>query len=131
MPPQGITMSQRQPGPNELRDHLANERTFLAWMRTAITIIGLGFVVAKFGLLLREVGGNHVHHLTAAAGAAIGVAMVVGGITSALLATLKFLQIRHDIERDIVSFSPALDLILAAVIVIAGLIMGIYMVTTA
>jgi putative membrane protein len=35
-------------------DHLANERTFLAWIRTSISIIGLGFVVAKFTVWLRE-----------------------------------------------------------------------------
>jgi putative membrane protein len=35
---------------------LANERTFLAWLRTSIAIIGLGFVVARFSLFLREFG---------------------------------------------------------------------------
>jgi putative membrane protein len=34
-------------------DHLANERTFLAWIRTSISIIVFGFVVAKFGITLR------------------------------------------------------------------------------
>ena len=43
--------SVREPSPNEMRDHLANVRTFLAWVRTAITIMAFGFVVAKFGLL--------------------------------------------------------------------------------
>jgi len=36
-------------------DHLANERTYLAWIRTGIAIIALGFVVARFGLFLREI----------------------------------------------------------------------------
>jgi putative membrane protein len=36
---------------NEL---LANERTFLAWLRTSIAVMSLGFVVARFGLWLRE-----------------------------------------------------------------------------
>ena len=35
-------------------DHLANERTFLAWVRTSITIMSLGFVVARFGLWLER-----------------------------------------------------------------------------
>jgi putative membrane protein len=34
------------------RDHLANERTFLAWIRTALALIGLGFVLARLGLFL-------------------------------------------------------------------------------
>ncbi len=36
------------------RDHLANERTFLAWIRTALGLIGLGFVLARMGLFLRQ-----------------------------------------------------------------------------
>jgi len=35
----------------ELRDYLAEERTFLAWIRTGISLMGFGFVVARFGIL--------------------------------------------------------------------------------
>jgi putative membrane protein len=37
-------------------DHAANERTFLAWVRTAIAIMAFGFVVTKFDLFLKVVG---------------------------------------------------------------------------
>jgi len=37
------------------RVHMANERTFLAWIRTSIAIMAFGFVVEKFGLFLRQV----------------------------------------------------------------------------
>jgi putative membrane protein len=37
-----------------IRDHLANERTYLAWVRTALALIGLGFVLARMGLFLRH-----------------------------------------------------------------------------
>ena len=36
----------------DLRDYLAEERTFLAWIRTGLTLMGFGFVVARFGLFL-------------------------------------------------------------------------------
>jgi putative membrane protein len=124
-------MPARQPGPNELRDHLANERTFLAWVRTSITIVALGFVVAKFGILLREVGRSHVQSLTARAGAVVGVALVIGGILTAVFAALKFQRIRRDIERSVVVFSPTLDIALAIVVVVAGIILAIYMIVTA
>lgn len=124
-------MSDPQSRPNELRDHLANERTFLAWMRTCITIVALGFVVAKFGILLREVSGGHVHTLTARAGAVVGVALVIVGMGMAGLASLKFLRTKHDIEKSIVAFSPALDIVLAFAVVFAGVILAIYMIVTA
>lgn len=36
-------------------DHLANERTFLAWIRTSIAIMGFGFVVVKFALFIKQI----------------------------------------------------------------------------
>ena len=39
---------------DRIRDHLANERTFLAWVRTALGLIGMGFVLARMGLFLQQ-----------------------------------------------------------------------------
>ena len=36
------------------REHQANERTFLAWLRTSIALIGFGIAIARFGLFLRQ-----------------------------------------------------------------------------
>ncbi len=55
-------MSERLPPLPEretLRLHQANERTLLAWIRTAIAMMGFGFVVARFGLFLRELAASH------------------------------------------------------------------------
>jgi putative membrane protein len=57
-----------------MRDHLPNVRTFLAWVRTAITIMAFGFVVAKLGLLLRELPGQHIHP------AELHVATIIGSV---------------------------------------------------
>ena len=48
--------SSTNPSQDKSTQFLANERTFLAWLRTSIAIIGLGFVVARFSLFLREFG---------------------------------------------------------------------------
>ena len=116
--------AQRPANPNELRDHLANERTLLAWIRTSITIGALGFVVAKFG----EVNGGRVHPLTARAGAAIGVSLVVAGMLTGILATLRFLQTGRDIESGVVRFSPVLDIALAVLFSIAGAVLAVYLI---
>ena len=42
-----------------MRDHLANERTLLAWLRTALTFMAFGVAVAKFGLLIHVFGVDH------------------------------------------------------------------------
>jgi putative membrane protein len=39
--------SQKQLNPNHIRDHLANERTYLAWMRSAIALIGFGVIIVR------------------------------------------------------------------------------------
>jgi putative membrane protein len=38
----------------DLRDYLAEERTFLAWLRTGIGLMGFGFVAARFGLFVDQ-----------------------------------------------------------------------------
>ena len=118
------------PGPNTLRDHLANERTFLAWMRTAIAIIALGFVVAKFGLALRLEAGNHVRGETVRLGAAVGVVLVLSGMVTAVPSSVKFLQTRSDIDLNIVNFRPSLDITLAVVVALIAVILAVYIEAT-
>ena len=117
--------------PNELRDHLANERTFLSWLRTAIAIVALGFVVAKSGILLREVGSTRVHAETARAGAVVGVALVFAGILIAVLGSVRFWQIRRDIDRGVVRFTPTLDIIMAILIAVMSIVLAVYLIVTA
>ena len=40
--------------PNRARDHLANERTFLAWLRTGVAIIVFGFAIGRFAIAMRH-----------------------------------------------------------------------------
>ncbi|MEM9945649.1 MAG: DUF202 domain-containing protein, partial [Cyanobacteria bacterium P01_D01_bin.36] len=40
--------------PDRQREHQANERTFLAWLRTSISLIGFGFAIARFGLFIQQ-----------------------------------------------------------------------------
>ena len=61
------------------REHLANERTLLAWIRTALALMGMGFVVARFGLFLRQLGVEASRTAPVAPGfsTAIGVGLIL------------------------------------------------------
>lgn len=78
-------------------DHAANERTFLAWVRTGIAVIALGFVIEKFNLfvltLARTAGlGNRLllQRLTGSLGRYEGLAFIGGGLALIVLATARF-----------------------------------------
>lgn len=82
------------------QQHLANERTFLAWLRTAITIIGLGFLAA--GVVFRTATFQSLGHLIAAI-AGIGSVMIGGMII--VLAALDFRRRQRGINSD--TFQPS------------------------
>jgi len=49
--------------PNRARDHLANERTFLAWVRTAVAIVVFGFAIGRFSIAMRQLTALQGHPL--------------------------------------------------------------------
>ena len=123
--------SDKPANPNATRDHLANERTFLAWIRSCIAIIALGFVVARFGLLIRELGSNAPRHTPAGLSTGIGVALVACGAALVVLATLRYRDATRAIDQNIYHPSPALILLLAGGSVVVAAILGAYMLATA
>ena len=131
-PPQPATAAPaKPPNPNELRDHLANERTLLAWARTAITIMALGFVIAKFGILVREVKGlTHAAQEAVHFSALFGAALACTGAVALAFAAAGFVRVKRGIDRQEVSFSPTLGLVVAAVLTIVGLLLAVYLLVT-
>ena len=96
------------------RTHLANERTFLAWFRTGITLIALGLAAAQF-LTFESSGGVPIVHILA-------TILVVTGIALALTGAARYLTGRERIEA--MDFQPAYRSILAttAAALVVGLI---------
>ncbi len=83
-------------------DHLANERTFLAWVRTGIALMGFGFVIVKFALFIRQISSMLVADKQIPVqgkgySAVIGVVMVVLG---ALMVALSYVRYRN-IEKQL------------------------------
>lgn len=123
--------SVRQPSPNEMRDHLANVRTFLAWVRTAITVMAFGFVVAKFGLLLRELPGTHVHPGELHFATVIGSILVLLGAAFLVMATMDFLAVKRQIEEKVIAISAGIHIVLASVLILIAVGMALYIWVTA
>lgn len=74
-------------------DHLANERTFLAWIRTSIAVMAFGFVVVKFSLFIKQLSvvlaGKNILP-TKGFSAWIGIALVLIGTVLTLLSYLRY-----------------------------------------
>ncbi|MBW4518635.1 MAG: DUF202 domain-containing protein [Scytolyngbya sp. HA4215-MV1] len=81
--------------PNRIRDHLANERTYLSWMRSAIALMGFGVLIVRMRILrpplAPQAPGN---------GWKLGLAFAVVGLLTVLLSTQHYFAIRNDIEED-------------------------------
>src|SRR5271154_2316682 len=117
--------------PLRASDHLANERTFLAWVRTSISVIVFGFVVAKFGITLRQFFRfeNLEPHETGIS-LALGVSFMVVGILMAILAVWRYRSTR--IQIDQANFRPANKTIyvVGGITAVLGAALVYYLVTT-
>ena len=114
-------------------EYLANERTFLAWIRTSIAIISLGFVVAKFGVWLREFAVRidpNVRMHTNGASLWMGVGMMSLGAVLSVLAVCRYHVVNLAIERGEVKADRGLVLIVAAAVALLAMTMIIYMLLT-
>ncbi len=113
-------------------DHLANERTFLAWIRTSISIIVFGFVVAKFGITLREflrISGNATRE--SGTSLMIGLGFMGMGIVMALAAGFRYRTTMRSLETG--DFKPAGAIVTVWAVIAAsfGAILAAYLIYTA
>ncbi|MBI5100986.1 MAG: DUF202 domain-containing protein [Nitrospirae bacterium] len=122
----------RPPRIRNRRVHMANERTFLAWIRTSIGIMAFGFVVERFALFLRQflilTGGGIA---AAAPSPSLGLASVFGIILvglGAFMGVLSFVRFKKDerqIDEDTYRPSLILDILLIlTVLSIAAFLIG-------
>lgn len=112
-------------------DHFANERTFLAWVRTSITIMAFGFVVAKFGLLLRELsGGASGTTVPAPVSEVTGVSLVLAGAAVLLLAFARFRTAREELDAGRYRVHTGLEWALTLLMVAIGIGLATYLLST-
>ena len=99
----------RHSNPNRTRDHLANERTYLAWIRTAVALLGFGVVIVRLRYSPPESAIPEY-------GWELGLLMSVVALLLVLFATGHYFQVRTAIETD--SYEPSGRWIIACSFVI-------------
>jgi putative membrane protein len=114
------------------RVFFAAERTLLAWLRTGLTVIGLGFVVARFGLFLRLVAMQRSPALVqehSATSAILGVLFVFAGAIAILVATVQHRRFVATLPLvDLPgSYSRGFALLLSGAVGILGLLLAAYL----
>ena len=102
-----------EPEPPTARDHLANERTLLAWIRTALTVVGLGFVIDRLAVQ----GQASVVETWA------GIALVLFGFVLALSGGYSYLRAERELTAG--TYRPAVALNVLLVAAVALLSVGV------
>ncbi len=114
-------------------DHAANERTFLAWVRTAIAVMAFGFLVEKFDLFL-EIASQTLARRTLSAGGQLvgniaGLILIGLGAATIVLAILRFRKtaIEIDSPETLPGSGERLDVVLAGLLAMLGTALFVYL----
>ena len=117
-------------------DHAANERTFLAWIRTAIAIMAFGFLVEKFDLVLAVADTSLARRIPSTPGRMIGdvtglLLILLGGAVM-VLAAVRFRRTARDIDspETLPGSGARLDLVLTGLLTALGAALFVYLFST-
>ena len=120
-------------------DHAANERTFLAWVRTGVAVIAFGFVIERFNLFLLTIaqaatgstgaGEVRLPHLSIRVGRYEGLAFILGGVGLIVLATIRFARTTRLLDKTEVHTAESIrtELILSALLVLLVTSYSVYL----
>ncbi len=119
----------------DTRVHLANERTFLSWIRTSIGIMAFGFVVERFAFFIKNISlflvkPNlvEVDHSSLRYSSVFGIALVAVGALMGVLAFMRYVKVEKEIDEDAYRPSLTLDIIITTGIFASGVFIVIYMI---
>jgi putative membrane protein len=114
-------------------DHSANERTFLAWVRTSIAVMAFGFIVEKFDLFLEvaapSLAGRAVSIPGQRFGDIAGLALIIIGTAMVAIAAIRFLVTQKHIDSEAVHTGAGsrIDIALAFMLVLVGSALVVYL----
>ena len=113
------------------RVYFAAERTFLAWIRTGLGLMGVGFAVSRFGLFLREFSSTqHTQVQTSTThSVAAGVTLVALGVLINIASVIQHLSVIKKLRTNTWQPEPSRTAIaLALVLAILGVAIAIYLI---
>ena len=119
------------------RVHMANERTFLAWIRTSVGIMAFGFVVEKFALFIRQISfflekselpATHGPASSPGYSSIFGIMLIGLGALMGFLAFIRYKKVENQIDEDTYHPSLILDMLLAVTILVIGIFLVIYLI---
>jgi putative membrane protein len=124
-------MAERTPsGPS---DYLAAERTFLAWIRTGLALMGFGFVVARFGLFLEalQLGPSNLQVRAYGPSFWFGTALIALGVVVNVVSAWNHSRLVRELNRGGALFPRPSRLAMAVAFILAavGLAMAIYVIS--
>ena len=91
---------------NRARDHLANERTFLAWMRTSVAIVVFGFAIGRFAIAMRQLTAiQGLASKTTGLSVWMGMISILAGVLMAVAGLVRYRKTRALLEEG--KFEPA------------------------
>jgi putative membrane protein len=116
---------------NNASDHLANERTFLAWIRTSIGVMAFGFVVVKFSLFLKQISiilGKGIVDQSKGYSSVTGVVLVIVGMIVSVLSYVRYRTTEKQLEAGYYKHSSLLITMLTAFIFFVSVFLIIYLI---
>lgn len=117
---------------NRYTDHSANERTYLAWIRTSITIMAFGFLIEKFDLFVSYIGrtiGDQNHFKPSLSAELVGIGLFFVGVLIIITATVRFFIYKDAIEssKTVPYGVKKTNLLLSALIILLAFFLVFYM----
>jgi putative membrane protein len=121
---------QAMPEHGKISDHLANERTFLAWIRTSVGLMGFGFVVVKFSIFVRQLSiavDRPVLPSSRGYSSVMGIILVAFGALIGILSFYRYRKVERQISEPGYKPSGLLLNLLAASILLIGISLVVYL----
>ncbi|HEY5392576.1 MAG TPA: DUF202 domain-containing protein [Hanamia sp.] len=114
-----------------ISNHLANERTFLAWIRTSVGLMAFGFVVVKFSLFVRQISallGKENLIQNRGYSTIVGIVLVAVGMITSVLSYARYRKTKKQISEGNYNHSTLLLTVITAFIFFLSVLLIVYLI---